>query len=161
MQVVNRDLTHTTVTSSPNPSTGGEQVTITASVAPAGPPTGTVGFTSNGTAISGCTAVTLSFRHGAVRFVVACRRHGCHRRHLLRRHGLRGQQRLGHADREPVAAALQFVTADAVPRSRHPQSQRHLRRPGDSRQHRARVSARRRAATPAAFRPTPSPTRST
>ncbi len=59
-QVVNRDLTRTTVTSAPNPSTSGEQVTITASVTPAGPPTGTVGFTSNGTAISGCTAVTLS-----------------------------------------------------------------------------------------------------
>jgi hypothetical protein len=60
MQVVNRDLTRTTVTSSPNPSTGGEQVTITASITPAGPPTGTVGFTSNGVAISGCTAVTLN-----------------------------------------------------------------------------------------------------
>ncbi len=59
-QVVNRDLTRTTVTSSPNPSTSGEQVTITASVTPAGPPTGTVGFTSNGIAISGCTSITLS-----------------------------------------------------------------------------------------------------
>jgi uncharacterized repeat protein (TIGR03803 family) len=61
-QVVNRDNTQTTVTSSPNPSTGGQQVTITASVSPAGPPapSGTVGFTSNGTAISGCTAVTLT-----------------------------------------------------------------------------------------------------
>jgi uncharacterized repeat protein (TIGR03803 family) len=59
-QVVNRDNTRTTVTSSPNPSTSGEQVTITASVTPVGPPTGTVGFTSNGTAISGCTAVTLT-----------------------------------------------------------------------------------------------------
>jgi hypothetical protein len=60
MQVVNRDLTHTTVASSPNPLTSGEQVTITASITPAGPPTGTVGFASNGVAISGCTAVTLS-----------------------------------------------------------------------------------------------------
>jgi uncharacterized repeat protein (TIGR03803 family) len=52
----------TTVTSSPNPSTFGEQVTITATVGPAGPPppTGTLGFTSNGTAISGCTSVTLN-----------------------------------------------------------------------------------------------------
>ena len=52
----------TTVTSSPNPSTFGQQVTITATVGPAGPPapTGTVGFTSNGTAISGCTSVTLN-----------------------------------------------------------------------------------------------------
>ena len=55
-------VTMTAVTSSPNPSTGGQQVTITATVSPSGPPspTGTVGFTSNGTAISGCTAVTLS-----------------------------------------------------------------------------------------------------
>ena len=61
-QVVNPDVSTTTVTSAPNPSTGGEQVTITATVSPAGPPapTGTVGFTSNGTAISGCTAVTLN-----------------------------------------------------------------------------------------------------
>ena len=52
----------TSVTSSPNPSTFGELVTITATVGPSGPPqpTGTVGFTSNGTAISGCTNVTLS-----------------------------------------------------------------------------------------------------
>ena len=52
----------TTVTSSPNPSTFGQQVTITATVGPAGPPapTGTVGFTSNGTGISGCTAVPLN-----------------------------------------------------------------------------------------------------
>jgi uncharacterized repeat protein (TIGR03803 family) len=61
-QVVRPDATMTTVTSTPNPSTGGEQVTITASVSPGGPPapTGTVGFTSNGTAISGCTSVTLN-----------------------------------------------------------------------------------------------------
>ena len=54
----------TTVTSSPNPSTFGEQVTITATVGPAGPPqpTGTVSFTSNGTTISGCATVTLSNR---------------------------------------------------------------------------------------------------
>ena len=51
----------TSVTSSPNPSTFGELVTITATVGPAGPPapTGTVSFTSNGVAISGCTAVLL------------------------------------------------------------------------------------------------------
>lgn len=61
-QVVQLPLSTTTVTSAPNPSTAGEQVTITATVGPAGPPTptGTVGFTSNGTAISGCTAVTLN-----------------------------------------------------------------------------------------------------
>ena len=62
MQVVQPGITMTTLTSSPNPSTFGQQVTITATVGPAGPPTptGTVGFTSNGSAISGCTAVPLN-----------------------------------------------------------------------------------------------------
>ena len=43
-------------------------MTITATVGPAGPPapTGTVGFTSNGVAISGCTAVPLSSSRTAV-----------------------------------------------------------------------------------------------
>ncbi len=51
----------TSVTSSPNPSMSGQLVTITATVGPAGPPmpTGTVSFTSNGTAIPGCTSVLL------------------------------------------------------------------------------------------------------
>jgi uncharacterized repeat protein (TIGR03803 family) len=58
----------TTVTSTPNPSAPGQDVTITATVGPAGPPTptGTVGFTSNGSAISGCTSVTLSSSRTAV-----------------------------------------------------------------------------------------------
>ena len=58
----------TTVTSSPNPSTFGDVVTITATVGPPGPPTptGTVDFTSNGTAISGCTSVLLSSSRTAV-----------------------------------------------------------------------------------------------
>ncbi len=58
----------TSVTSSPNPSMSGELVTITATVGPAGPPTptGTVGFTSNGAAIPGCTAVTLGSSRTAV-----------------------------------------------------------------------------------------------
>src|ERR1019366_2761833 len=61
-QVVSPGSTTTTVTSSPNPSTFGELVTITATVSPSGPPapTGTVSFTSNGSAISGCTAVPLT-----------------------------------------------------------------------------------------------------
>ncbi|MGA3213240.1 MAG: Ig-like domain-containing protein, partial [Terriglobales bacterium] len=64
-QIVNSSTstaTTTTVTSSQNPSTAGQSVTFTATVLPAGPPTptGTVGFTSNGTAIAGCAAVTLS-----------------------------------------------------------------------------------------------------
>ena len=43
-------------------------MTITATVGPAGPPTptGTVGFTSNGSAISGCTSVTLSSSRTAI-----------------------------------------------------------------------------------------------
>ncbi len=62
VQVVNPDVSTTAVTSAPNPSIFGQQVTITATVSPSGPPapTGTVGFTSNGTGISGCTAVTLA-----------------------------------------------------------------------------------------------------
>jgi len=58
----------TTVTDSPNPSMSGELVTITATVGPPGPPTptGTVSFTSNGTAISGCTAVLLNSSRTAV-----------------------------------------------------------------------------------------------
>ena len=61
-QVVELPLSTTTVTSAPNPSLGGQQVTITANVGPAGPPqpTGTVAFTSNGTTISGCGAVPLN-----------------------------------------------------------------------------------------------------
>ena len=62
LQVVKPVGSMTSVTSSPNPSTFGQAVTITATVSPSGPPTptGTVSFTSNGTAISGCTAVPLS-----------------------------------------------------------------------------------------------------
>ncbi|MGA3213323.1 MAG: choice-of-anchor tandem repeat GloVer-containing protein, partial [Terriglobales bacterium] len=64
-QVVNssgKTTTTTVLVSSLNPSTVGDSVTFTATVSPAGPPTptGTVVFTSNGAAISGCTAVSLS-----------------------------------------------------------------------------------------------------
>jgi hypothetical protein len=59
-QTVNNSTT--TVVSSKNPSTLGQSVTFTATVGPAGPPvpTGTVAFTSNGTAITGCSTVTLT-----------------------------------------------------------------------------------------------------
>jgi hypothetical protein len=59
---VSKAASTTTVASSKNPSTKGESVTFTATVAPAGlpVPTGTVAFTSNGTAISGCSAVVLT-----------------------------------------------------------------------------------------------------
>jgi hypothetical protein len=52
----------TTLTSSKNPSAAGQAVTFTATIGPAGPPvpTGTVAFTSNGTTISGCSAVTVT-----------------------------------------------------------------------------------------------------
>ncbi len=61
MQVVNGVSSTTTVTSTPNPSTFGQSVTITATVGPAGPPTptGTVSFTLYGGAIAGCTDVPL------------------------------------------------------------------------------------------------------
>lgn len=61
-QQVELPLSTTTVSSAPNPSAVGQQVTITAMVGPSGPPapTGTVGFTSNGSAIAGCTAVVLN-----------------------------------------------------------------------------------------------------
>ena len=68
MQVVHPASSTTAVTSSLNPSTFGESVTITATVSPAGPPapTGTVSFTSNAVAISGCTAVPLTSQLTAV-----------------------------------------------------------------------------------------------
>lgn len=59
---VSKAASTTTVVSSKNPSTKGQSVTFTATVAPAGPPvpTGSVTFTSNGTTISGCSAVALT-----------------------------------------------------------------------------------------------------
>src|SRR6202046_3383778 len=59
---VNKAASTTTVVSSKNPSTVGGSVTFTATVVPAGPPvpTGTVKFTSNGTTISGCSAVVVT-----------------------------------------------------------------------------------------------------
>ncbi|MBZ4192693.1 MAG: Ig-like domain-containing protein [Candidatus Contendobacter sp.] len=50
----------TTLTSSINPSTVGQTVTFTATVAGTPTPTGTVSFTADGTAITGCTAKTLT-----------------------------------------------------------------------------------------------------
>jgi hypothetical protein len=59
---VTKTTSTTTVVSSKNPSTVGQSVTFTATVGPAGPPvpTGTVAFTSNGTSITGCSAVTVT-----------------------------------------------------------------------------------------------------
>ena len=61
-QTVNKGTSTTTVVSSKNPSTAGQSVTFTATVAPVGPPvpTGTVAFTSNGTSITGCSAVKVT-----------------------------------------------------------------------------------------------------
>ena len=54
--------TTTALTSNPNPSNTGQTVTLTATVTPVNSPapTGTVAFTSNGAAISGCTAVAVN-----------------------------------------------------------------------------------------------------
>jgi Bacterial Ig-like domain (group 3) len=54
--------TTTALTSNPNPSNTGQTVTLTANVTPVNSPapTGTVAFTSNGAAISGCTAVAVN-----------------------------------------------------------------------------------------------------
>jgi hypothetical protein len=60
-QVVNPlPATTTAVASSLNPSTSGQSVTFTATVTGGSLPTGTVNFTSNGAAISGCGAVALA-----------------------------------------------------------------------------------------------------
>ena len=94
VQVVHPGTT-TTVTSTPNPSTVGQSVTITATVGPSGPPqpTGDVSFTSNGNAISGCTNITLSNLTAQCVDLGAAdgHRHGC--RHVLRRQQLRSQPR--------------------------------------------------------------------
>jgi hypothetical protein len=58
-QVVNGAPTTTTLSSSLNPSTVGQAVTYTATVSPV-TATGTVGFTSNGNAITGCAAQAIS-----------------------------------------------------------------------------------------------------
>src|SRR5258706_12074509 len=51
--------TTTSLTSAPNPATAGVNVAITATVAGANP-TGNVGFTENGNALTGCAAVALN-----------------------------------------------------------------------------------------------------
>ena len=56
---VGKAATSTTLAASPNPSTSGSSATFTATVS-AGTATGTVGFTSDGSAISGCTAQAVS-----------------------------------------------------------------------------------------------------
>jgi uncharacterized delta-60 repeat protein len=56
----------TTLASSLNPARRGQNVTFTATVTGT-TPTGTVGFTSNGTPITGCTAASLSAGSGNVR----------------------------------------------------------------------------------------------
>jgi hypothetical protein len=53
------DVVTTTLASSVNPSSYGQAVTLTATVSGGSSPTGTVGFTANSAAISGCSAVTL------------------------------------------------------------------------------------------------------
>ena len=119
----------TSVTSSPNPSTFGDLVTITATVGPAGPPapTGTVSFTSNGVAISGCTAVLLGSSLTAVcttstlavgtDAIVATYSGDSE---LLR------QQRFAHADCESRAAGAAVRNAAAMSCGRHSRDERYL-----------------------------------
>jgi hypothetical protein len=57
--VIDRIPTKTALISSPKPSTSGETVTITATITPTNEG-GTVAFSSNGHAISGCTSKTLT-----------------------------------------------------------------------------------------------------
>jgi hypothetical protein len=57
--------TTTTLSSSPNPAKVGQQVTYTATVAPA-PPGGTVTFADNGAVVAGCQAVLLKAVSGKV-----------------------------------------------------------------------------------------------
>ena len=136
MQVVQPGSSMTSVTSSPNPSTSGEAVTITATVSPAGPPapTGTVSFTSNGTAISGCTAVPLSSSLTAVCTTFdAGGGDGCDRSDLLGRYELFRQQRHALATGEPDSIASAIRRCHPVPAGGHataerqrPDSGRHL-----------------------------------
>jgi hypothetical protein len=58
-QVVNKIPTATKLKSSPNPSTSGKTVTLTATTAPADGG-GTVAFSANGHAITGCASKTLT-----------------------------------------------------------------------------------------------------
>jgi Bacterial Ig-like domain (group 3)/IPT/TIG domain/Pentapeptide repeats (8 copies) len=59
-ETVNFSATTVTITTSPNPSTVGTQVTYTATVSPVPTDGGTVKFTDNGTAVSGCAAQPVS-----------------------------------------------------------------------------------------------------
>ncbi|MGA3213875.1 MAG: choice-of-anchor tandem repeat GloVer-containing protein, partial [Terriglobales bacterium] len=63
--------TATAVSSSLNPSPVGKSVTFTATVSGGSSPTGTVTFTSNGAALSGCSAVVLASNHAACSTVFA------------------------------------------------------------------------------------------
>ena len=113
-------------------------MTITATVSPAGPPapTGTVSFTSNGTAISGCTAVPLTSSLTAVcttstlavgTDAIVATYSGDTQLFRQQRHAL--------AMVNPIPSPLQFVAVDSVPcgghapaRRQRPDSGRHLRK---------------------------------
>ena len=83
MQVVNRDATHTTVASSPNPSTSGEQVTITASITPAGPADRHGGLHFEWRRHLRLHSRHAEFRHRAVRDLIPRGWDRCHRRRLI------------------------------------------------------------------------------
>ena len=75
------------VTSTPNPSTSGTAGDHYRDGGPSGPPTPTEqsSFTSNGTAISGCTAVPLVVADGGLHDFGTGAGHRCHRGDLFRR----------------------------------------------------------------------------
>ena len=143
LQVVGNSVT--SVTSTPNPSTVGQVVKMTATVTPGasgGPtPTGTVSFTSNGEPISGCTSVPLSSS------VAVCTTSSLE----LGTDAIVASYS-GNSDYQPsngmltqivnpVATPIAVCADPAVPHRRYPRCQRHVRRPGDPRQHRAPVPA--------------------
>ncbi len=106
--------TTTVVTSSPNPSEAGQLVTITATVSPSGA-TGTVSFTSNGDAISGCTAVPLASQMAVCMTSAVGGGDGCHRSHLLGRYELFRQQRHALATGQPDSVAPAVRRRHALP----------------------------------------------
>ena len=136
----------TTVTSSPNPSTFGQQVTITATVGPAGPPapTGTVGFTSNGTAISGCTSVTLN--SGTAQCVTSSLSVGTDMIVATYSGDSNYSGSSGSVVQivNPVPHGVAVHRHLALPHCRYPQCQRHLRRSSDPGQQQPLLPAHRR-----------------
>ena len=142
----------TAVTSAPNPSTIGQQITITATVSPSGPPapTGTVGFTSNGTEITeeSCSAVPLSSSTAVCTTSALAVGTDAIVATYLRRQQLLRQQWDAHADCESRADRARVRCGHAVPHCGHTQSRRPVWRTGDQRQYSPRVPALRERQSP-------------